>query len=511
METELKLLLDPAQSEAILKHPVFTSHSFLSKPQEHDITDTYFDTPDLALRHSEIGLRVRKVDGAWIQTIKAGGNALGGLHSRPEWETPVAGPAPELPRLCEVVEDKKLCRDLISKTGRRTAVAPVFATKVRRTLWDLELPDGDHIECALDQGRVECGDKHAPISELELEMKSGNPAQLFDLALTLHNDIPLHIGNQSKADRGYALLQSLPATTSKARALMLSQDMTVEQAFQAIGFNCLTHIQANAEGVAQRHDVESLHQMRVGMRRLRSALSMFKSVLQLPQLMQADLDWLTGALGEARDWDVLALSTLALVQKQAHDGAQVAELQQAAKQTADEYHLSAAAAVLSPRFTKTLLMLTRWLLTMGWHDDHAGAPSRELSKPVTRFAHKVLKRDQRRLRARAHDLRHATAEARHRVRIAAKKTRYAAEFFQSLLNEKTVRPYIKGLTGLQDELGFLNDVAVAERLLSTLSANRPELQANASFVKGFLAARVDSDNRMLDKRWKKFDRIGMPR
>lgn len=509
METELKLLLDPSQREALLRHPVFASHSFLSKPQEHDISDTYFDTADLTLRHSDIGLRVRKVDGTFIQTVKAGGNTFGGLHSRPEYETPVTGPAPELPRLCEVVDDKKLCRDLIGKAGRRNGVAPVFATKVKRTLWDLEFPDGDHIECALDQGSVECGDKHAPISELELELKSGNPAQLFDLALTLQNDIPMHIGNQSKADRGYALLESTAPAATKARPLVLANDMTVEQGFQAIGLNCLSHIQANGEGVALRHDVESVHQMRVGMRRLRSALGMFKDVLQLPQLMQTDLDWLAGALGEARDWDVLALSTLALVQKEAHDGAQVSELQQAAQQTAGQHHLSAAAAVSSPRYTKTMLMMTRWLLTMGWRDE-AAARSRELGKPLVKFAHQVMKRDQRRLRSRAHDLRHATADARHRIRIAAKKTRYAAEFFESLLDAKTVRPYIKGLAGLQDELGFLNDVAVADRLLTNVAASRPELQANASFVKGFLAARVKSDNRALEKQWKKFDKITMP-
>lgn len=99
---------------------------------------------------------------------------------------------------------------------------------------------------------------------VELELKSGNAKHLFDLALALQKHIPLGFGKQSKADRGYALPSEGPTAPIKASPLALTKAMSVEQAFQAISTNCLTHIQANEDGVATRHEVGSVHQMRGG-------------------------------------------------------------------------------------------------------------------------------------------------------------------------------------------------------------------------------------------------------
>jgi len=512
MESELKLLLDARHKDAVLQHPLLRPQSPY-KPREQNLSDTYFDTPDLRLRGSDIGLRVRRVNGGWVQNMKAGGAAIGGFHCRDEWESSVAGSVPDVPLLREIVDDKRIRRGLLGGSKVRNNLAPIFTTKVKRTVWMLEFPDGDRVECALDHGRIEAGHKHVAISELELELKAGNPARLFDLALGLQNGIVLHIGNQSKADRGYAMLEAAPPAAVKATPLTLTRDMNVEQVFQAIAANCLAHMQANDEGVASRHDVESVHQMRVGMRRLRSALGMFKGVLHLPEAVQAELDWLAAELADARDWDVLAGSTLALVAMDVQDRTQLHGVQQAAKVKAQEHHITAACAVGSPRYTKLMLNMTRWVRTMGWHDDQdAGVVAgKKLQGCVLKFARKIFERDQRRLHARAHNLREATPEARHRVRIAAKKTRYAAEFFESLFAARTVRPYVKGLTALQDELGFLNDVAVADRLLTDMSAAEPELQAGASFVKGFLAARVKTDDRVITRLWQRFESIPMPK
>jgi triphosphatase len=512
MEVELKLLVDAKTREALLRHPLLNPEG-APAPHEQTLSDTYFDTPELRLRHCDVGLRVRHAGHGWIQTMKCGGGVSSGLHSRNEWESPVAGPAPDLAQLRKLVDDKKARRDLLGAAALAKRLAPVFTTRVKRTVWDLHLQNGDHIECALDQGRLECGDKKAPISELELELKAGDPALLFDFALALQQDLPLHIGNQSKADRGYALLEPAAAAAVKATRLVLVPVMTAEQAFQAIAANCLSHMQANDQGVAEAHDVESLHQMRVGMRRLRSALSMFKELLHAPEELQRELDWLAKELGDARDWDVLSGTTLpGLVQGMA-EPAQIDGVRQAANARAHEHHIAAAAAVSSPRYTRLMLSAARWVHTMGWHEDAAAMEQagKRLRQPVTKFARQILRRDQRRLRTRAKNLRAATPEARHRVRIAAKKTRYAAEFFGSLFKPRTVRPYIKGLTGLQDELGFLNDAAVADRLLADVAAGEPTLEAGAGFSRGFLAAQVNSDGKKIIKLWKKFAPIRLPR
>ncbi len=512
MEVELKLVVDPKFKEALLRHPLLNGHA-ASKRQEQTLADTYFDTPDLRLRQSDIGLRVRRVNGGWVQNIKSGGAVHGGLHTRHEWESPVSGAAPELTRLRDVVDDKRTRRNVLDAASTGKGLAPIFTTKVKRMAWELHPESGDLIECALDQGRLECGGKNTAITELELEMKSGDPVHLFDLALALQKDIPLQIGNQSKADRGYALLTSAPPAAVKATRLVLSERMSVEEAFQQMLFNTMAQIQDNVEGVAERHDVESLHQMRVGMRRLRSALSMYKRVLHLPQDLQQEVDWLATELGDARDWDVLAGATLASVARDLPEPAEIAGVQKAAADIAQEHHVAVAAVVGSARYTRLLLNLTRWVQAMGWHDDQPtmDAAGGQLAQPVTKFARATLKRDQRRLRRRAAKLSEATPADRHAVRIAAKKTRYAAEFFSSLFSPKTVQPYIKALTGLQDELGYLNDAAVAHRLLATMPAAQPELAAGVGFVKGFLAARTTNDDKEVIALWQRFERLGMPR
>lgn len=291
----------------------------------------------------------------------------------------------------------------------------------------------------------------------------------------------------------------------KAKPVALSPAMNAGQAFQAIGANCLRHMRDNAPGVSKAHDIESLHQMRVGMRRLRSALAIFKNMLHLPEKTQHDLDWLATALGDARDWDVLAGTTLPAVAACLAEPGQLDAVRQAATARSLEHRLAAAAAVGSPRYAGLMRDMTKWLQAMGWRGDADRLPEQSAG----RFARKILQRNQRRLRARARHL--DTPEQRHRLRIAAKKARYGAEFFASLCAPKTVRRYVKRLTGLQDALGLLNDAAVADRLLAELASGQPHLEAGAQYARGYLAARADADSKQVVKRWKKFARVRLPR
>lgn len=511
MEVELKLLVDSKYHDVLLQHPLLSTH-VTSRPHEQTFSDTYFDTPDLRLRHSDAGLRVRHVSHDWIQNVKRDAIIDSGVHVQYEWESAVAGPAPELVRLRDVVDDKETRRDVLGAAGLGKHLAPVFTARVKRTQWQLQLQNGDHIACTFDQGRLQRGAKKIPINELELELKSGDPAQLFDFALALQRDIPLHVSNQSQADRGYALLAQDTSHVVRATSLALTGDMRVGQAIKTIATNCLAQMQGNEDSVANGDDVESLHQMRVGMRRLLSALRIFDDLLHLPETAQQELDWLAKELGDARDWDVLVGSTLPALAKALADTKHIDGVQRAAADHANERRASAAKAVGSPRYTRLMLNLARWVQAMDWHDGEAAVAARtRLEAPVRKFADKTLKRDHRRLRARAANLRDATPEARHPVRIAAKKTRYAAEFFESLFSSKTARPYIKALTGLQDELGLLNDAVVADRLLGDLAAGQPQLAAGAGFASGVLAERVRNDGDAIIKLWRKFVRIGLPR
>ena len=512
MEVELKLLVDAQYENAILSHPLLGASNG-ARAREQVQLDTYFDTPDLRLRKRHIGLRIRRAKGRWVQNIKGNGAANGGLHSRGEWERPVAGPLPELDHLNTLIDDKDVRRGLDDAAALEKRLAPVFATNVRRTAWNMHLDDGGLVECALDRGTLECGDKKIPISELELELKSGDARQLFDLALELQQEIPVHLGNRSKADRGYALLSEQPEGAVKASRPALVKGMSTEQAFVDIAVNCMSHMQNNEQRVAEGSDAESLHQMRVGMRRLRSALGIFKKLIPLNAPLQTELDWLAGELGEARDWDVLSSSTLPALVQQGPSAAPIDSVRQAAVETAEAHRQRTAQAIDSPRYTRLMLGLARWIHTRGWREEQEGDSARDaaLQRPVEKFARNVLRKDHQRLRRRARKLAAATPRMRHRLRIAAKKSRYATEFFGALLSSKSVRPYLKGLTALQDELGLLNDYAVAEQLLDGLAAGRPQLEAGAAYARGFLAAKVKNESQQIVSMWKRFSPVSLPR
>lgn len=509
MEVELKLLVTSQDAEALRQHPLLKGYA-TSKPHEQKISDTYFDTPDLLIRRCNAGLRVRRVGNDWVQTLKGGGSVNGGLHSRHEWESQVAGPAPDLAVLRDVVDHKAVWGRMLCSRVVEDQLLPIFTTQVKRMVWELRLPQGDEVECVLDQGNLERDDKKIPISEIELELKSGDPTHLFDFALALQQDIPMQIGNLSKADRGYALFAPQPPAAVNATLLKLSKCMTIEQVFQAIAVNCMSQIQANEAGVVQEHDVESLHQMRVGLRRLGSALGLFKGVLQLPEDLQQELDWLATQLGAARDWDVLAGSTLPAVAEAVPDETRLAEVKLAALGKAHKKHEAASNAVSSPRYTRLILCFTRCVQGCGWRDAMSPQDQNRLTARVTKFARNTLVHDQRRLLKRGRKLRRASPIARHRVRIAAKKTRYATEFFQSLYPSKRVRPYVEALSTLQDELGWLNDAAVADRLLKELQDGHAHLEGSAGFIRGYLASRVKNDDKKIRKLWKKFAPMKLP-
>jgi CHAD domain-containing protein len=319
----------------------------------------------------------------------------------------------------------------------------------------------------------------------------------------------------SKAERGYRLAASQPLRAAKAQPLALDAAMSVQQAFLAIAGNCLEQVSANQDGVAAGEEVESVHQMRVGLRRLRSALGMYKSLLALPDALRGELDWVAGVLGEARDWDVLAGSTLAQL-----DGAAQAQaaLSEAAQGQARLRHAQAAQAITSARYTACMLGLQRWLQARAWRDSCSAGQLRRLDARVSPFARASLRKNQRRLMQRGKHLLQATPQQRHRVRIAAKKTRYATEFFATLLAARTVRAYVGRLSALQDELGWLNDVQVADRLLQQLPDAQADvpgqdaLRAHAAFIRGYLAAQAQSQGRedRMHQAWRRFRAARLP-
>jgi triphosphatase len=485
MECEIKLALDAASVSQVKKIPLLHPPGG-AKPKAREHVDRYFDTADFTLWQHGFALRVRSDGARHVQTLKGGGTVVAGLHRRVELEEEVASEDPDRELFARQVREAlpALAKRWKQASAQEALLEPVFTNKVRRTAWILELADGVKVECALDTGELQRGDRKLAVRELELEMKEGDPARLYDLARQVHEAVPVRIENISKAERGYALAGAVAPRAVKATPVALKRKASMGEALAGILRNCLEQMQANEQGV-QAGEVESLHQMRVGLRRLRAAMAMVKDLVRLPAPLAADVGWLADELGGARNWDVFVESLLpGLPVPEEHKPA-LARVEVAAREEAERHRARVRSAAGSPRYTGLMLGLGAWI---------AGAPLDALEQKVSKTAPGLVRHAAARVRKRARgaDLQHP--ESLHKVRIAAKKERYAREFFEALTHGKTAGKKEARrhelLSGMQDELGLLNDGVVARALVGQLRERVPQELALLGFIEGVLAARA---------------------
>jgi CHAD domain-containing protein len=286
----------------------------------------------------------------------------------------------------------------------------------------------------------------------------------------------------------------------KAVSPPLTADMSVSRAFQAVFASCLAQLEGNRAGVLRGEDIEYVHQMRVAIRRLRSALRLFRTLVptEILEPLNDELRWLGGQLGEARDWDVLVEETLPprLAEFPAHQGLKALAEQAAALRL--EKREAARRAARSPRCRKLLARLRVWIAAEGWREH---SPAKKLDRPAPNLAAKLLTRRHKALRERGKGLAGLPPAERHLARIAAKKLRYATEFFSPLFPGPAAKNYAKALADLQDLLGTLNDAAVTHRLLAELG------EGSGAALLGDLVDLAAEENRgHLGDAWKRFGR-----
>ena len=191
-------------------------------------------------------------------------------------------------------------------------LAPILATEFRRTTWDLAPQPGSRLEVALDEGRIVARGRESPIEEVEIEVLEGPVSAAFDLAEALAKTLALRPEPASKLARGMRL-----AVATRPRPVHASHDSIADaqdagEAARRIAAACLAQAQANESGVLESADIEFVHQLRVALRRLRSALRLFREALAPGEdaAFAEDLRWAAGALGRCRDWDVFVTETL---------------------------------------------------------------------------------------------------------------------------------------------------------------------------------------------------------
>lgn len=458
-EIELKLALDPADAVRVRHHPLLEASS--SPAEERDLVSTYFDTDDLILRRKGVYLRVRACGDRYIQAVKAEGKHAD-LLERAEWEQEVSGREPDVDALGGTALEPFLTAGVLS------SLRPQFETRIRRTLYRIER-DGSEVEIAIDRGEIATRERTIPVSELELELKRGQTAELFRLARALSEKIPLRLAVKTKAERGFELLEGGGYAVQRAKPIEITPSMTSADAFRTIARSCLRQVIANEPGM-YAGQAEALHQMRIGLRRLRAVTLLFKDVVAGDELnrTKAELQWITKELGPARDLDVFGEEVLKPLREAHPDHAELAATQRDFEERRDHAYRHAAGSVRSDRCRSAVLDLIEWIETGTWASTDDKKRQALRSRPIAEHAEEELRRLRKRIKRRGAHLRDLSVRQRHRLRIRAKRLRYATEFFAGTFSGKKAakrrEKSLAALKDLQDTLGGLNDLAMRPEL-----------------------------------------------
>jgi inorganic triphosphatase YgiF len=484
-ELELKLVLPPASLPQLGQLPLV--RKLKNKPERTNEVSVYFDTPKQKLRKHGVMLRVRHVGDRYIQTIKSDGR--NGLLARNEWEADIPAPAPDLDLAAGTALAPLISRKL------RAKLKPVFETRVARTVYPIVDRERE-IELTVDRGTIEAGERSAPLCEVELELARGEEADLFRFAREVAEAVPAQLAFRSKAERGYALIDDARDAPVKSVPIHLAPDMAARAAFQAIVRGCLKQVVDN-EAALLKGEADGVHQMRVGLRRLRAAMSLFRELLDDAgtEAVKRELKWVAGALTPARELDVLKSQVLAPVKRvnARPRGSGLPDFSRVLDAEHKKAYGRARVAVTSERFRTLSLDVAAWIETGAWTKPADDLIRARGERPVEMWAAEQLDRRWKKVRKKGRALDKLDAASRHKLRIQGKKLRYAAEFFDGAFRGKRARKrhgqFTAALKDLQDCLGVLNDVTVHEDRLVAMGVRRADASRKRAFAAGLLTGR----------------------
>ena len=463
-ETELKFQVPPERVDAVRTDV----HAGPDPVNTTRLQAAYFDTNDRVLASAGIALRLRREGTVWVQTVKAGtGDALVRLehNAAREDETGNQVPALDLAAHDGTPAGKQLMRALRKRSTDELVCR--YRTDIVRT-WRRTATDGTVVEIAFDEGTIIAGDATTPVCELEFELIEGSQETLLDVARTWVAAHGLWLETRSKAGRGGLLERgSLVAPARTAATMKLPAGARVDEGRRTIVAECLQQISVNASQVASGAFADDhVHQLRVGLRRLRTASS----------LLPCDDDGLTHgatvlfrALGASRNQAAIA-------------GPLGHQLSAAIKTAGLEYEVPTIAfddatdpctAVRDPASQAFLLdLITATLPTPSPGKQRSAA--KQITRRLTGWHHAAV-RDMTTF---------ATLDdpARHRLRRRCKRLRYGVEFSRSLFGRKRVARYLAALEPVQQSLGEYNDICAAAEALRGIDPMNPGI----AFALGWL-------------------------
>ncbi len=462
--TQLRLELDPADLPKLQGLKQLKDLS-IGRAVTRPISTSYFDTPDHQLHDSGVVLEIKTHGHGYLQSVRADGVRLENGVVHREWENPLPSPDPD-PTAIADLDLRTLATPLPG-----TSLEPVITATIKHTTRRLAIGADGEATLTLESGEIEASGKKRQIAQLALSSEEAG-ADLFDLALEISEQVPLRIATADLERKAFELLRGDEPGWRKAIKLGLDADASVETVLHAILEHCLDHLKDNERGTLQSDHPEGVHQMRVAMRRMRSALRTFRSVLPPDQYdrITDEVKWLTKSLADTRDLDVFMDEIVGPVAAAFPDEPAFEVTMARLAADRDAARAEARQAVASSRYTRFLLETGAWMSRRAWRNQPVSEASIILFQPITTLSDQLIAKLFKKVRKRGKRFAEMTIEEKHQLRIDVKRLRYAIDFFSSLYPAKSVKAFIVHLQKLQDGLGYMNDLAVAEELIGKLIA-----------------------------------------
>jgi triphosphatase len=454
-----------------------------------------FDTPDHALKQAGIFLTLRQDGRRWLQSVETD-NRDCDAPVEPRLETMTSDGRPRL----EAIANPSLRHEIMTRVNG-SPLQQVYETIARRAANDVRLAGGSRVEMTVETTHISAGERQGEVRELVLTLIEGNLQEMFGLAESLLEAGDFAFSNTSKPVRGYLLAEqgsAEPHSAPRHAALVaLKPHQTTELAARDVLQECFAQIADNVRVVCMHEDPEGPHQLRIGLRRLRSALSIFGPALRSAETarLKAEARWLGGEVGSLRDLDVLANDILAREARAYPEERGLAAIGEALKSRGCIERTRLRATLKGERVTRFLFDLARLVETRGWLVPADFEQTQRLARPAIDMAASALARRWKRTRRQARDLDTLDAGQRHELRKELKKLRYAAEFLSSLFPAKRVEAFLKRLRKLQNMFGNLNDAELVRTKIGKVAAPGSEIagaERAAGWLIGASLARADA-------------------
>lgn len=499
-EIELKLRVEERDAPALRRRASELAGG--ARGRTRKLLSIYFDTPDFALRKASMALRLRREGRHWVQTVKTRKAFSGGLSQAVELETRAPGGRMNV----ELIGDDHV-RAEIQRLCAGSDLQKAVETAITRTTFAVELPGG-RAEIAIDVGEIRAGGRTARLAEVELELVEGAPDVLYAAAGQLFEGREIRFSRLSKGERGFTLASEgtiePPLEPRQARNVTLGASCSAQEAMRDLLRECFAQVTINIDVTEESTDPEGRHQLRVGLRRLRSLLKAFGPLGQQPDAVAVgeEARWLAAEVGHVRNLDVLLDEIVPRERATCPDEQSLEALAGALAIHAEASLTSLAGTLRGPRAQAFKLALARLATTQGWMD---AADTAEFPAAARDLADAALAKSWKRVRKRGRKFGSLDVEQRHQLRKALKGLRYTAEFFRSFYPKKDVAAFLEKTKRVLEVFGHLNDAAMAGEMLEASGiAARPEplMQRGVGWLLGAGQTRAEIDWRDAGRAWR---------